>query len=76
MDARLLKAPGGYILPIANYQDKVGQKVTLRILIGEKIRKATSAYHGELPVKDEEGRVVVTIPSLGYGDVLRLDAAK
>ena len=76
VDARLLKATGGYILPIANYQDKVGQKVTLRILTGERIRKATSAYHGELPVKDEEGRVFITIPSLGYGDVLRLDAAK
>jgi hypothetical protein len=76
VDARLLKAPGGYILPLANYHDKVGQKVTLRILSGDKISKATSAYHRELPVTQENGRTVVTIPALEYGDVLRLDVAK
>jgi hypothetical protein len=76
VDARLLKAPRGYVLPIANYQSKVGDKVTLRILIGDKIAKVASAYHGELTVKKEDGRLVVTIPSLGYGDVLRLDVAK
>ncbi|HTU19999.1 MAG TPA: beta-galactosidase trimerization domain-containing protein [Gemmataceae bacterium] len=73
VDARLLKAPKGYILPIANYQNKVGQKVTLRIRVQEKINKVTSAYHGELAAKEEDGRIVVTIPSLGYGDVLRLE---
>lgn len=73
VDTRLLKAPGGYILPIANYQSEVGQKVTLRILVGNKIRKATSAYHGELAVKEDKGRLVLTIPALGYGDVLRLE---
>jgi hypothetical protein len=76
VDARLLKAPGGYILPIANYHNTVGQKVTLCIRIGEKIGKVTSAYHGELPVKQEDGRLELTIPALGYGDVLRLDVAK
>jgi hypothetical protein len=76
VDARLLKAPGGYILPIANYQDGVGQKVTLRIRVGDKIGKVTSAYHGELEMKEDDGRIVLTIPALGYGDVLRLDAAK
>ncbi|HTV55011.1 MAG TPA: hypothetical protein VMI06_08840, partial [Terriglobia bacterium] len=76
MDARLLKAPGGYILPIANYQNKIGDKVTLRIRIGDKIAKVTSAYHGELPIEEKSGYVVLTIPALGYGDVLRLDVAK
>lgn len=76
VDARLLKAPGGYILPIANYQNTVGQKVTLHLRIGEKIDKVMSAYHGELPVKKEDGRIVLTIPSLNYGDVLRLDMAR
>jgi len=76
VDARLLKAPGGYILPIANYQNKIGQRVTLRIRLEEKIAKVTSAYHGELPVKEEKGRIVLTIPTLGYGDVLRLDLVK
>ena len=76
VDARLLKAPKGYILPIANYQEKIGQQVTLRIRLGDKIRRVTSAYHGELPVKEDEGCVVLTIPSLGYGDVLRLDTVE
>src|SRR6185437_7768593 len=76
MDTRLLKASGGYILPIANYQDKIGQAVTLRIRTDEKIGKATSAYHGNLPMKEDKGCTVLTIPSLGYGDVLRLDLAK
>ena len=76
VDARLLKAPNGYILPLANYQNTVGQKVTLRIRVGDKISKVTSAYHGELAVKEDDGFLVITIPSLGYGDVLRLDLAK
>jgi hypothetical protein len=76
VDARLLKAPGGYVLPLANYQNKVGEKVTLRIRIKDKIAKAASAYHGPLPIKEENGRIVLTIPALGYGDVLRLDVAK
>jgi hypothetical protein len=73
---RVCKAPGGYILPIANYQDKTGQKVTLRILSGDKLSKVTSAYHRELPITQENGRSVLTIPALGYGDVLRLEVAK
>jgi hypothetical protein len=76
VDARLLKAPGGYVLPLANYHDKVGQKMTMRIRIGEKIAKAASAYHGELPVSEEKGRITLTIPSLSYGDVLRLETGK
>lgn len=73
VDARLLKAPGGYVLPIANYQDKTGGKLILRVRADEKIRKATSAYHGALPVEDEKGTAVITIPALEYGDVLRLE---
>jgi hypothetical protein len=76
IDARLLRAPGGYVLPVANYQEKVGEKVVLRLRTEGKIRKATSAYHGELSVTEEEKGVLITIPSLGYGDVLRLDAAE
>jgi hypothetical protein len=76
VDARLLKASGGYIVPVANYHEKVGQKVTLRIRLGDKIANVASAYHGELPVTEEKGCVVLTIPALGYGDVLRLDTAK
>ena len=73
IDARLLKAPKGFILPVANYHDKVGQKVSLSMRVGVPIKKVTSAYHGELPVRNAAGRVSVTIPALGHGDVLRLD---
>jgi hypothetical protein len=73
VDARLLKAAKGFVLPLANYHAKVGQKVTLTLRVGTPIKKVTSAYHGELAVKNDKGRVRVTIPALGYGDVLRLD---
>jgi hypothetical protein len=73
IDARLLRTPRGYILPLANYHDKVGQKVTLALKVDAKIAKVTSAQHGVLPSKMEKGRLVVTVPALGYGDVLRLD---
>ncbi|HMC65082.1 MAG TPA: beta-galactosidase trimerization domain-containing protein, partial [Gemmataceae bacterium] len=72
LDARLLKAPRGYILPIANYH-KVGQKVSLSLQVDRKITRVTSAYHGVLPAKMKEGRVEFVIPALGYGDVLRLE---
>jgi hypothetical protein len=75
IDARLLKAPKGYALPLANYGESVGGKVTLTIRLGERIARVVSAYHGELPVQGEEGSVRVTLPSLGYGDVLRLEVA-
>ena len=73
IDARLLEAPGGCILPVANYHDKVGQKVTLSVRVGKKVVKAISAYHGEVPVKYENGRATLTLPGLGYGDVVRLE---
>jgi hypothetical protein len=73
IDARLLKTPKGFIVPIANYQATVGQKVTLSMRAGVAIRKAASAYHGELKVESGPEGVTVTIPSLGYGDLLRLD---
>jgi len=72
IDARLLRAPVGYLLPLANYHDKVGQKVSLSIRVDGPVSKVVSAYHGELPVTKENGRIVVTLPELGYGDILRL----
>ena len=73
IDARLLRAPKGYVLPVANYQEKVGGKVTLSVAVGEPIKRVTSAYLGELPVKQEKGRVEIELPTLGYGDLIRLD---
>jgi hypothetical protein len=76
IDARLLEAPGGYVLPVANYHDKVGQKVTLSVRARRKVLKAISAYHGEIPVKYADGRATLTLPALGYGDMIRLEVAK
>jgi hypothetical protein len=76
IDARLLKAPGGYVLPVANYHGEVGQKVTLKVRVGRKVVKAISAYHGEVPVTYEGGRAMLTLPALGYGDVVRLEVGK
>ena len=45
IDARLLKAPGGHLLPLANYNATVGQQVTLTIRVGEPVRKVASAYN-------------------------------
>jgi hypothetical protein len=76
LDARLLEAPAGYILPVANYSARVGGKVGLSVVTPRKVVRAVSAYHGELPLKKGAGRVEITLPSLGYGDVLRLEVAK
>jgi hypothetical protein len=72
-DTRLLEAPRGYVLPIANYSAEVGGKVRLTVKVSKPVRKVISAYHGELKHEAGEGKVTFTIPALGYGDVLRLE---
>jgi hypothetical protein len=73
IDTRLLEAPKGYVLPLANYNAKVGQRVKVTVRVARPIKKAASAYHGALAVKNDKGTVTFTIPALGYGDVVRLD---
>ncbi len=73
IDTRLLRAESSYLLPLANYSEKIGQKVTLKVRIDRKITKVTSAYHGVLQHKIDKGVLTVTIPALGYGDILRLE---
>ncbi len=73
IDGRLLRAPKGHVLPLANYNAKVGQRATIVVQVGAPVKKVTSAYHGALPFKYDKGQVTVTVPALGYGDVLRLD---
>ncbi len=72
IDARVLKSPGGYVVPLANYNAQVGQKVVLRLRLDGDVRKAVSAFKGELALEKRKGTITVTIPALGYGDVLRL----
>lgn len=73
IDTRLLKAPGGYAMPIANYNLTVGQKVTFGIRLDGTVTKVTSAYSGPLKFAMANGRLQVTVPKLGYGDMLRID---
>src|SRR5205085_2076612 len=42
IDARLLRAPEGYLLPLANFHDKVGQKITLSIRVDGPVNKVVS----------------------------------
>ena len=59
-------------LALANYNARVGQKVVLRLRLDAEVSQAVSAYHGELKLEKGKGLIEVTIPALGYGDVLRL----
>jgi hypothetical protein len=72
IDTRVLKAPGGYVVPLANYNATVGQKVTLTLQLDREMSKVVSAYHGPLRMEKKDAAIVVTIPALGYGDMLRL----
>ncbi len=72
IDARILKAPGGYVVPIANYHDSVGQAVTLRLRL-PAVKKVTSAFAGPLKFQRDGDYVKVTLPKLGYGDILRIE---
>lgn len=72
LDARLLESPGGYLLPVANYHPEVGQTVKLTVRVAKPVAKVVSAYHGELKHTVEPGQVTFTLPTLGYGDIVRL----
>lgn len=76
IDARLLEAPGAYLLPVANYHARVGQKTTLTVRVARPIGRVTSAYHGELTARSGDGQVTFTLPKLGHGDIVRLEWKK
>jgi hypothetical protein len=74
IDTRLIKGPSAYVLPMANYNGEIGKPVTITLNVQEKIVKATSAYSGNLPIAIREaGTATITIPKLGYGDIVRFD---
>lgn len=73
IDARLLKAPKGYAIPLANYSADPQKPVTLTIRGVKGISKITSASRGELKMeKAADDAVKVTYPT-GWGDILRID---
>ncbi|MBY0228179.1 MAG: hypothetical protein K2W96_02745, partial [Gemmataceae bacterium] len=73
LDARLLVAKGGYILPVASYTGKDEEKATLTVRVPAPIKKATSAREGELKAVNGKGTVTITLSRLRYGDVVRLE---
>jgi hypothetical protein len=73
LDARLLKSPKGYAVPIANYSADPEKPVTITIAGAGKIKKLTSANRGELkPEVAADGAARVTYAT-GLGDILRID---
>ena len=66
LDARLLESPGGYIVPVANYNAKVGGKATLSIRTARPVTRVVSAHHGVLKTtKGDDGRVACRDPGVG-----------
>jgi len=73
VDARLVKAGKTVVLPIAHFNETVGQDVAFSLKLEGTVKSVTSAYRGELKSTVEGGRVVFTVPKLGYGDLVRID---
>lgn len=73
IDARLIQGKSAYALPLANYNESVGKDVTVSVKLPAAPKSVTSSYRGKLEGKFENGRFTVTVPKLGYGDVLRFD---
>jgi hypothetical protein len=73
VDRRLIRTSKGYILALSNYQVKVGDPVTLTLPIDGDGWKATSAYHGVVPMRRERDYWMLTLPALGYGDMVRIE---
>jgi len=71
IDARLLRTPKGYLVPLASYTGQECDRVTLEVAI--RAKSARSAFVGELKVEPTEKGVRVTLPELRYGDILRLE---
>jgi hypothetical protein len=74
-DARVLEAPNGYVVPIAHYHPGVVKDVEVVVGVSKPIRRVLSAYHGALKHENSEGTIKVILPSLEYGDVLRIEKA-
>jgi hypothetical protein len=73
IDARLIETATGYVLPLANYEDEIGEPARLSIAIEGTPRRVVSSYRGELSFDMRGGRLELTVPDLGYGDLIRID---
>ncbi len=76
IDTRLVKGSDKvYFLPLANFNEKVGQDVKLAVWLpkGTKVGTVTSANRGKLGTKQDGELMTLTVPTLGYGDMIRID---
>lgn len=76
IDTRLIRQGKVFFLSMANYNEKVDQPVRLRITppsdAGEPT-KATSAFNGNVTIESDKTIWIVSLPKLGYGDIVRID---
>jgi len=75
IDTRLIGAEGAYILPLANYNETVGRPAVVTIrppTDPQRLEAVVSAFSGPLTSQVVDGQWVITIPKLGYGDILRI----
>jgi hypothetical protein len=73
IDTRLVKSGKTYILPVANYSENPGQDVTFSLRLDGIAGEVISAYRGKLKSETVDGRLVFTLPELGYGDLVRIN---
>ena len=73
-DARLLKSPKGYAVPLANYSADTQKPVILTIRGVKGITKIISANQGELKIERLGDEAVKINYTAGIGDILRIEA--
>ena len=76
VDTRLLVSDKGFALPLAHHGKTETGPVTVRVRLPKAPAKVASAWHGDLPCDYAEGEAVITLPSLGAVDLLRIEPGK
>ena len=76
IDTRLIRGKGAFILPIANYNKPNNRPVTITVRPpagAGTLVSVESAFCKQVPAKTEGGAWIITLPKLGYGDMLRIN---
>lgn len=76
IDTRLIHGKGAFILPLANYNKPNDQPVTITVnppAGAGTLVSVESSFCKKVPAKVENGAWVITLPKLGYGDMVRIN---
>jgi hypothetical protein len=76
IDTRLIRGNGAFILPIANYNKPNDRPVTITVrppADAGTLVSVESSFCKQVPAKVENGLWVITLPKLGYGDMVRIN---